>query len=270
MLAFIALSARPSPLAIVPAVVLIAIATWETCATPRDAASTPRDESWDAVEKVVRAGYQQGDLIVFAPDWVDPVGRLHFGDLIPVDMAARMDAAKYGRIWELSIRDARAPETAGLKPVATQTVGGITIRGFVRDPVKVLADIRDALPTVKVDGPWRPQLELAEVGFAPHRCIQVTPAANGSVRMTFPQLTLGTELVGYVGLADVFTRRDIRAPGKLTVEIGGKQVASVIAGVDDGWVRFSAPTTPGPADVTFIASATANQRLICFAAEARQ
>ena len=88
--------------------------------------------------------------------------------------------------------------------------------------------------------------------------------------MTFPQLVLGKELVGYVGLADVFTRRDIRAPGKLAVEIGGKQVASVSAGVDDGWVRFSAPTTPGPADVTFIASATANQRLICFAAETRQ
>lgn len=270
MLAFPALSTRPSPIAVVPAVLLIAVATWETCATPRDAASTPRDETWDAAEKVVRTGYQPGDLIVFAPDWIDPIGRLHFGDLISVDMAARMDAAKYGRIWELSIRDARAPETAGLKPTATQTVGGITIRGFIREPVKVVADVRDALLTARIEGPGRPMLELAEVGFAPHRCIQIIPAPNQSVRMTFPQLPLGRELVGYVGLADVFTRRDIRAPGKLTVEIGGKQVASVTAGVDDGWVRFSAPTTPGPADVTFIASATAQQRLICFAAEARQ
>lgn len=269
MLASVAVATRPSPIAVVPAVILIAIATWETCATPRDAASTPRDEAWETAEKVVRAGYQPGDLIVFAPDWIDPVGRLHFGDLISVDMAARMDAAKYGRIWEISIRDARAPETAGLKPVASQTVGGITIRGFSREPVRVLADVRDALPTVKVDGP-RPQLELAEVGFAPHRCIQIVPVPNQPVRMTFPALPLGKELVGYVGLADVFTRRDIRAPGTLTVEIGGKQVASVTAGVDDGWVRFATPTTPGPADVTFIASATANQRLICFAAEARQ
>jgi hypothetical protein len=183
------LSSRPSPIAVIPAVLLIAVATWETCATPRDAASTPRDESWELAEKVVRAGYQPGDLIVFAPDWIDPVGRLHFGDLISGDMAARMDAAKYGRIWELSIRDARAPETAGLKPTATQTIGGITIRGFIREPVKVVADVRDALPTVKVDGApgARPQLELAEVGFAPHRCIQIVPAANSSVRMTFPQ-----------------------------------------------------------------------------------
>jgi hypothetical protein len=89
------------------------------------------------------------------------------------------------------------------------------------------------------------------------------------VRVTLP-MQLGTKLVGYAGLADVFTRRDIRAPGSLTVEIGGRQVAAVKPGVDDGWVRFEAPTTPGPADVTFVASADAPQRRICFAAEARQ
>jgi hypothetical protein len=122
---------------------------------------------------------------------------------------------------------------------------------------------------VRVDGGGRPTLEIAEVGFEPHRCLQVTPAPNRPVRITFPQLMLGTKLVGYAGLADVFTRRDIRAPGSLAVEIGGKQVAQLTPGVDDGWVRFEATTTPGPTDVTFIASATAPQRLICFAAEAR-
>jgi len=100
--------------------------------------------------------------------------------------------------------------------------------------------------------------------------VQVIPPANRPVRVTFPALPLGSRLVGYVGLADVFTRRDIRAPGTLAVEIAGRPVASTTVGVDDGWVRFEATTTPGPADVTFIASATAAQRLICFAAEARQ
>ena len=41
-------------------------------------------------------------------------------------------------------------------------------------------------------------------------------------------------------------------------------------GIDDGWVRFAAATTPGVADVTFVASATAGDRHICFAAETRQ
>lgn len=227
----------------------------------------PDDAAWDKVEEVVRKGYQPGDLIVFAPEWVDPVGRLHLGDLIPVAMAARLDAAKYGRIWEVSILDARAPETAGLKPVATTELDGITVRGFAREPAVVTADVRDRLDTVTG---VRPSREIAEVGFAPHDCLQVTPSPNQSVRITFPKVPLGTKLVGYAGLADVFTRRDIRAPGTLAVEIGGREVARVSPGVDDGWVRFEVATTPGPADVTFVASAKAPQRLICFAAEARQ
>jgi hypothetical protein len=264
------LSTRASPIAVVPALLLVVLSLWEVCATPRHASDVPSDRVWARAEAIVRAGYQPGDLIVFAPEWVDPVGRLHLGDLIPVEMAARMDAARYGRIWELSIRDAHAPETAGLTPVASHAVEGLTIRAYARTPVTVVSDVRDQLASVRVEGGARPSLELAEVGFAPHRCLQVTPAPGRPVRITFPQLALGSTLVGYVGLADVFTRRDIRAPGSLAVEIGGRVVATATAGVDDGWVRFEAPTTPGASDVTFIASAAAAQRLICFAAEARK
>lgn len=266
-----ALSTRPSPIAALPALLLLVVALWEVCVTPRDASAVPGDKAWQKVAEVVRAGYQPGDLIVFAPQWIDPVGRLHLGDLIPLEMAARMDAARYPRIWELSIRGARSPDTAGLTPEKVATVAGIDIRFYQRShPIRVVSDLRDALPTARTEGPVRPTLELTEVGFQPHRCIQVIPPPRSSVRVTFPQLVLGTELVGYAGLADIFTRRSPRGPGKLAVEIGGKVVASIAPGVDDGWVRFAVPTTPGPADVTFIASADDPNRLICFAAEARQ
>ena len=265
---------RPTPVAAVPALLLVVVALWEVCATPRDAASVAGDKTWQKAAELVRAGYQPGDLIVFAPEWIDPVGRLHLGDLIPVDMAARMDAARYGRIWEVSVRDARSPDTAGLTPTAVTAAGGgrtkITIRQFTRTPVTVLADVRELLATAKTEGPARPLLELAEVGFTPKRCIQITPPPKQPVRITFPQLQLGTTLVGYVGLADVFTRRSPRGPGTLEVQIAGKTVATKSAGVDDGWVRFEAATTPGVADVTFVASATDPNRLICFAAEARR
>ncbi len=245
---------------------MIAVALWEVCATRRDT-HVPDDDAWEAAAKTVRAGWKPGDLIVFAPAWADPIGRLHLGDLITLDMAGRMDAARYGRIWELAIRGAHAPETAGLEPVADSDADGVTVRRFERAPVTVLADVRDQLAALRSDGP-RPTLELAEVGFEPHRCLQVTPVGR-PVRLTV-SMTLGSELVGYAGLADVFTRRDNRAPGKLAVEIGGKVVATADFGVDDGWVRFAAATASGPADVTFIASATAGGRLICFAAEARR
>jgi hypothetical protein len=264
-------NASPAPpIAALPALLVVAVALWETCAAPRQAADVPGDKAWDKAAAIVRAGHQPGDLIVFAPTWVDPVGRLHLGDLIPIDMAARMDAARYGRIWEVSVRGARSRDTAGLTAASAETVSGVTVRLFTRTPATVVSDIRDALPTARVDGPGRPTLELAEVGFEPHRCIQIIPPAKSAVRITFPQLMLGTELVGYAGLADVFTRRSPRGPGSLAVEIGGRRVAAVTPGVGDGWVRFSLPTTPGATDVTFTASAGDPNRLICFAAEARQ
>jgi len=266
-----ALSTRPSPIAAIPALLLLVVALWEVCGTPRYASSVPVDSAWEKAAELVRAGYQPGDLIVFAPDWIDPVGRLHLGDLISLDMAARMDAARYPRIWEVSIRGARSPDTAGLVPSSVADESGIAVKLYQRErTVQVVSDLRDALPTAIVDGPARPTLELTEVGFAPHRCIQVIPPPGRSVRITFPRLRLGTELVGYAGLADVFTRRSPRGPGTLVAEIDGKRVAHLDVGVDDGWVRFAAPTTPGPADVTFVLTATDPNRLICFAAEARQ
>ncbi len=232
----------------------------------------PGDPAWHAAAAVVRAEHRPGDLIVFAPAWNDPVGRLHLGDLIAIDDAARMDAARYARIWELSIRGARAPETAGLTPIVEREVDGVTVRRFERTPVSVLADVRERLVGVRVEGTRArgPTLELAEVGFAPHRCILVVPNPGAPVRVTFPAVPLGTELVGYAGLADVFTRRDIRVPGRIQVEIDDVVVADTHLGVDDGWVRFAAPTRPGTADVTFTISAEAANRQVCFAAETRR
>ncbi len=252
--------------AIALAAALLLVAAWEIVWTRHAATSPPDDAAWGRAAAVVRAGYRPGDLVVFAPDWVDPVGRLHLGDLIPVTMAARMDAAKYAHIWELAIRDARAPETAGLAPVETREVDGVTVRRFERAPATVLADVRDLLATAKSTG-GAASLVLAEVGFAPHQCIQVIPVPNAPARITFPALPAG-ELVGYVGLADVFRRRAIRSPATLAVEVGGQVVATAVAGIDAGWVRFAA-RLPHAGAVTFVASATDRDRLVCFAAEVR-
>ncbi len=265
------MSAGPRPVAAIPAVLLVVVALWEITATRCGATSVPGDDAWAEAATQVRAGFRPGDLIVFAPDWVDPVGRMHLGDLIPIDVAARMDAARFGRIWEVAIRGAHHPDTDGLDSIESEDHHGVTVRRFERDPALVVADVRDRLNTIVSTGGGRgPSLELAEVGFAPHRCIQIVPNVGQPSRLTFPQLPLGRELVGYVGIADVFTRRDVRAPGTLAVEIGGAQVTSVSAGVDDGWVRFAVPTTPGIADVTFVASSAAQGRQLCFAAEARK
>lgn len=257
-------------LAIGPALVLVLACVWEAIAAPRDAAAVPDDAAWVAASYVVRARWRPGDLIVFAPGWIDPVGRLVLGDLISLDMAGRMDAARYARIWELSIRGARAPETRELANAdSDDDIAGVHVRLYEQPPAAIATDFAAQFRTAHADGA-RPTLELAEVGFAPHRCIHVVPVPGKPARIAFDHVELGGELVGYAGLADVFTRRDVRAPGDLAVEIDGKVAASAHVGVDDGWVRFAAPTMPGAHDVAFVARADAPQRLICFAAEARK
>lgn len=267
----IALPRRPLSIAGAPALLLIAISVWEVCAVQRDRAAVPGPDAaaWRAAAAAVRAGYRPGDLIVFAPGWIDPVGRHQLGDLIPIEAAARMDAARFGRIWELAIGGARSPDTAGLAPAWAEDHGGVTVRRYERAPAIVVGDVLERVAAATSDGA-RPALVLTEVGFAPHRCLQISPLPGRPVRITFPRLPLGRELVGYAGIADVFTRRDVRSPGQLDVEIAGQIVASVAPGVDDGWVRFAAPTEPGASDVTFIARARDAGRRICFAAEARQ
>ncbi|HET6614196.1 MAG TPA: hypothetical protein VFG83_19490 [Kofleriaceae bacterium] len=262
-------------LGVAPAVVVVLLALWEAIAVVRSGSDVPAAADWDRATAFVRAHHAPGQLIVFAPEWIDPVGRMHAGDLIDVAMAARMDAARFGVIWEMSARGASAPETAGLTPVLTRRFGDLTVRRFEQSPAEVVYDFVAQFSAAGISGPaaGRPHVSLEEVGFEPHRCVRVEPRPDQTVTVTYPSARLGQKLVGYVGLADVFTRRDIRDPGRLEVAINGTKVAVTQVGVDSGWVKFSAATAPSPsARVTFSATAVgphARDRLICFAAEAR-
>lgn len=273
--------ARWRPLiGLVPAALLAVVSVWELSAAQSAGDDVPDDAAWTKASVTVRARHQPGDLIVFAPRWLDPVGRLHLGDLLSVEQAARMDDARFPVVWELSIRGARAPESRGRKATFRTTIGGLRVRRLTRPPAVVTTDFVEHFKgqrrQVKVEGrpAGSPRVVLEEVGFTPRRCIRVEPRPDDTVALSFKDVTLGTSLVGYVGLADVFTRRDIRDPGRLQISIGGEEVAGVTFGVDDGWVRFSAKTEPmRGAEVTFRATAVgarARKRLICFAAEARE
>lgn len=258
-----------------PAVLLALVAFWELAMAAIAGGGVPDEEAWRAASAELRARHQPGDLIVFAPGWLDPVGRQHLGDLIPIEMAARMDGARYGRIWELSARREHAPEVEELEPVDTEDFGDLELSLYERAPAEVVTDFVEAFASAEVAGASAraPAVRLEEVGFAPHRCVRLVPRPDQTVTVTYPAAELGRELVGYVGLADVFTRRDVRAPGRLVVRVDGEEVASVTAGVDDGWVRFAAPIEPGAGEVSFAATAVgpeARDRRICFAAEARR
>ena len=88
----------------------------------------PSDADWTSAAAKIRSEFRSGDLVVTAPAWADPVMRLKLGDLVPQNVAGRMDAARYGRIWEISQRGARAPETGGGNLADRARFGRLTVR----------------------------------------------------------------------------------------------------------------------------------------------
>ncbi len=232
---------------------------------------------WRAAADFVREhrGEPGTSLIVFAPSWIDPIGREYLGDQMTIDMAARMDSARFASIWQVSLGDERAPETKGLSKDESAHFGPLQVRRYRQSPVAMTYDFTETWRSSVSSGDMqgRPSLSLEEVGFEPHRCIKLVPQPGKTASLRFTDVPLGTRIVGYVGLADVFTRRDVRDPGELELFVNDTSLVKVRAGVDSGWVRFEAATTPGVAKVEFQLSAigaNARDRRICFAAEARQ
>jgi hypothetical protein len=244
---------------------LVLVALWEIVAARVQTTSVPDDAAWKQAAAAVRKEWQPGDLIVFAPAWVDPVGRMHLGDLIPIEAAARPNLRGYPRIWELSIRGEHAAELATV-PIASETeIAGIHLRMHTNPTTPKLADAFDLIGQAKLEGGGA-SVVLAEVGFEPHRCIQAVPAPNGKpLRITFPALPAGV-LTTSAGLADIFKRRTYRHPAKLDVEIAGQVVASLAPGIDTGWTH-AAPVTHQGGPVTFVITADQPERLVCFAAQ---
>ncbi len=258
-----------------PALLTVLAAVYSLVAVCRADSSTATEAEWGAIAESVRKGRTPDELIVFAPPWIDPLGRQYLGDQMTIAMAARMDSARYSGIWEIGLNGERAPETKGLASDKIEHAGPLTLRHYPQVPAIVTYDFTAQWRSGKASGPMqgRPNLSLEEVGFEPHQCIKVVPRPDQTAVVAFSQVALGSKIVGFVGLADIFTRRDIRAPGKLALHVNGERLTTVVAGINSGWKRFEVATKAGIGDVEFHLTAVgpkARDRRICFAAEARK
>jgi hypothetical protein len=239
------------------AAALLLLAVWEIGTLLRVHASAPTDDDWRAAAAAVRAGFQPGDLVVFAPAWIDPVGRKWLGDLDGIHGAARMDAARYARIWEVAARGAAAPDAEG--PVgADEGFGALRVRRHDHQAAPVTWDLRA-------------RSVLAEVDYAPRDCVPLRPPAT----LDAGPVPLAGHLVVYAGLADFRARRDNRARARVRVAVDGVAVAERLVGNDDGWAPLPPiATAPGPHRVVFTSEPVpeAGQPInldLCIAAEAR-
>src|SRR3954452_19134955 len=92
----------------------------------------PTDADWRAAAGAIRAGFRSGDLIVSAPAWADSILRSHLGDLIPVEVAGRLDDERFARVWEVSQRGAHAPAAARGRVSEERRFGALTVRRIER------------------------------------------------------------------------------------------------------------------------------------------
>jgi hypothetical protein len=116
------------------------------------AGRAPRVADWRAAKSTLTALDKPGDLVVVAPHWADPLGRLAFGQtLMPIRNEARPDDSAYARAVEVSILGERAPELSGWRTVETRREGKFTFRVLENPtPAKVLYNFVDHIDPAAV------------------------------------------------------------------------------------------------------------------------
>ena len=246
---------------------------------------------------MVRAERKPAEPVLFAPHWVDPMGRRHMGESLKLKMLTLSDVDRFPRVWQMSIRGKRHPWLKGLAPSKTWNVGQVKVEIFDRKPATVLFDFtRSLLKSARVErqghkltrcplsngrfrcdpkqswnwvGPHR-----AEVGHRPYRCIFAHPVDRQVMRVKFPSVRLGSSLVGYTGIDDFENRKKAKLAVLLTVNVSGKVLGSVEHRNEWAWRKFSLDTsryTGQTHEVTFeVAARGAFARTFCFSAEARK
>jgi hypothetical protein len=288
------LTRRHAALGVAGAVLLLALA--ETVSAVVSPLRAPTDTDWQAAGKQVRTGFRAGDLVVAAPDWADQVMRLHLGDLVPVPVAARLDAGRFPRVWEISQRGASAPEAQGGKLAAESRHGALRVRLWEREALAVTYDFYDhwrkarvvRKETAREDVPCEllpdrhqcPDIgfnvvkpRILEIGNTLRRALEALPVQDATVVIEFPDVPLGRELAVAGGLHHVWMRKAGDGMVRLRALIDGQEVVAFDSGSRTGWKIVRADTSAWrgrQATVRFeVTSDRPYGRHFGFAAEAR-
>ncbi len=285
-----------SKAALVAAAAIAVLAVVEASVALVAPSRAPKDADWEAAAQAVRAGFAPGDLIVAAPAWADPIMRVHLGDLVAVEMAARFDDARFGRVWEIGQRGAHAPEARGTVALE-QRFGALTLRRVERPAAKIAYDfqanwtnarvVRAAQGRPDVPCPWSGDrfqcpdigfnfvhLQTVEVDFTLHRALLVQPVGGAEVVVEYAEVPLGRELVIATGIHDVWARKAGTGAVETRVTIAGTPAAAITTRNESGWQvtrvdtsKYDGRTVP----VRFVVTSPAPfQRQFALAAEARR
>lgn len=86
-------------------------------------------QDWLAARASLEAKVQAEDLVLLAPSWVEPVGRMHLGDgLMTPGRVARADESRFPRAFEVALGRASSPATRSWPVEAEERIGPLRIR----------------------------------------------------------------------------------------------------------------------------------------------
>jgi hypothetical protein len=249
-------------------VALPVVGLLELAAHAIQARSTTSDPDWEAARTYVAAQAKPEDLVAFAPRWVDPIGREHFGPrLATIEREARPDETRFPRALEVSIRGAHLPAFDGWRRTSEQRFGSVMVATWenpapahVLDDLVSLADPQHlrvsrgdadcnfihgspqsgnlgygpAIPGDRFTCPGNGFVGVsvvADLDYVPHRCIFAPPPGNASLRLRFGDVRFGRSLHGHHALYVEAERDKKGAPVTISFKSGDSTGNSTIGTV---------------------------------------
>jgi hypothetical protein len=239
------------------------------------------DADWGAARDFVAANAKPEDLVAFAPKWVDPVGREHFGPSIAtLEREARPDETRFPRAFEVSVHGGRLRALADWKRVDEKRFGGVTVTTWENpSPAHVLDDLVSLVdprrmhvsrgdadcpfargaaqsgglgfgPAIPGDrfvcqggGAFVGMSVVADLDYVPHRCIYAPPAGSPPTHIRFEGVRFGHSLHGHHAIY-VEAERDRKGqPVTLTFRAGDALLGSIEHRDGDGWKPFELDTS---------------------------
>jgi hypothetical protein len=249
-------------------VALPVVGLLELAAHAIQARSTTSDPDWEAARTYVAAQAKPEDLVAFAPRWVDPIGREHFGPrLATVEREARPDETRFPRALEVSIRGAHLPAFDGWRRAGEQRFGSVTVTTWENPaPAQILDDLVSladpqhlrvsrgdsdcnfvhgspqsgnlgygpAVPGDRFNCPGNGFVGVsvvADLDYVPHRCIFAPPPGNAPLRLRFADVRFGRSLHGHHALYVEAERDKKGAPVTISFKSGDSTGNSTIGTV---------------------------------------
>lgn len=139
----------------------------------------PSFDAWVSLRAPVLAARKEGDLVVIAPPWAEPLARQALGDdLMPMRDVARPDVTRYASAIEVSILGERSAELDGWIEQSRKEHGKFVLRelrnpapahvvfDFVDHVRPPFADVRGTEPETAC--PWNPRAKAVSGGLGGH------------------------------------------------------------------------------------------------------